>query len=95
MVKVGSYWKRRRVEPCPEATSETLLYLRIAIGTYVQVLGVGQPHLPVDVVEYGLIGPERHADWDTTYTKTFGIYFEKVTDKAELGLIKLAETGEI
>jgi hypothetical protein len=91
MISVGSYWKRRRVEPCPEATSETLLYLRIPIGTFVQILSVGKPHLPVDVVEYGLIGPARKADWDTTYVKTFGIYFQEVKDEAELGLIKLAE----
>jgi len=91
MISVGSYWKRRRVEPCPEATSQTLLYLRIAIGTYVLVKGVGPPK---DTIDYGLIGPERQADWDTTYTKIFKIYFEEVTDEAELGLIALAEQGE-
>ena len=94
MISVGSYWKRRKVEPYPDATSETLLYLRIPRGTFVQVLGVGKPRLPVDVVEYVLIGPERKADWDTTYVKTFVIYFQEVKDEAELGLITLAEQGD-
>lgn len=94
MIEAGSYWKRKQVEPYPDATSETLLYLRIPVGTFVRVNSIGVPFCPPGVLDYGLIGPEKHADWDTTYVKTFRIYFERVTDEAELGLIQLAEQGE-
>jgi hypothetical protein len=91
-IERDTYWKRRRIEPHPYSDAmATSLYQRIPVGTFVKIIDVGKPHLPVDVIEYGLIGPEKKHHWDTTYRHVFGIYFQRVTDEAELGLIKLAE----
>lgn len=92
MVALDTYWKRRRVEPCENNSSSYLeLHMRVKVGTFVRVFARLPTHQNDGIIEYCLVGPGNYDTWDSIYERLFKIYFEKVTDERELGLIALAE----
>lgn len=89
---VGSYWRRKKVEPYLMRNPRAKLHTNLEEGTYVQTLH--NMFAQKDETRYAVLlsmdCPYRGRG-DVITTKTFRIYFEEVTDEAELGLIKLAE----
>lgn len=89
---VGTYWRRKKVEPCLMRNPRAKLHTNIEEGTYVQTLH--NMFAQKDEVRYMVLDsmdcPYKNRG-EVVTTKTFRIYFEEVTDKAELGLIRLAE----
>lgn len=90
MVASDSYWKRRKVEPCENGgIAYRELHMRIPVGTFVKVFD-RLPTVPA-IIEYGLVEPGKYDTWDSVDKRLFTIYFERVTEEEELGLIALAE----
>lgn len=90
MVARDAYYKRRKVEPYEQSgMAYRELHMRIPVGTFVKVEEVLQ--VRPGIVEYALVMPRKYDNWDSISEKIFTIYFEQVTDEAELGLIALAE----
>jgi hypothetical protein len=96
MVVLDTYYKRRKVEPWETSgMAYRELHMRIPVGTFVKAQDKMSGTLrKVGIVEYVLVTPGKYDTWDSIDEKIFTIYFEQVTDEAELGLIALAEQGE-
>jgi len=91
MVARDAYYKRRRVEPCEnEGNTYRELHMRIPVGTFVKVFD-RLPTVRPTLIEYGLVATGSYDNWDCVDKKLFTIYFERVTQEEELGLIALAE----
>lgn len=93
-VEVGSYWVRQKVEPCLMKNPMAKLHTNLEPGTYVEILqGLFTQKDEVFYKVHKSMEREHKSNLysEVTTTKTFRIYFEKVTDEAELGLITLAE----
>lgn len=89
--EVGSYWVRKKVEPYLMKNPRAKLHTNLEPGTYVQVLH--NIMAMKDEVHYEVhesMNPIGFSK-DVVTTKTFMIYFDEVTDEAELGIIRLAE----
>jgi len=64
--------------------------MQLPVGAYIEILEHGF-HPKNGMVHYCPVG---RMDSEVITKRLFRVYFEEVKDKAELGLIKLAEVAE-
>jgi hypothetical protein len=94
MIELDSYWQRKKVEPCRPIGAQWELHMRLAPGTFVQVIGnETMAFIDKDLVNYIKVPfPSFGYNQDDLISnKLFLLYFARVTKENELGLIKLIE----
>lgn len=85
-VEKDQYWKRRQVGIDYDGH---LLHEHLEVGAFVMVEVTEGPHWPKDCVQYRVVG--KYNRWDTITKRLFTIFFERVRQENEIGLIKLIE----
>ena len=84
----GSYWKRKRVEPyLVRMSDDGRTHKTLEVGTFIEIAPDFRHERTL--VSYFLVSNRNVGEMMTD--RMFGIYFEKVTQENELGLIKLIE----